>query len=409
MRLLKSPLYQVNVDNYDAESKRIFILILLIVPIGQLAIDIYLPSLPSMALYFHISNSMMRWSLTVYLLGFGSSQIIYGQLADKFGRKVILCFGLSVYLLGSLICAFSHFASIFLMARLIQGVGIGCGPVVTKAMAGDVFSGTKLTKTALYMTISWALTPIIAPAFGGYIQDTLGWQANFLFLTLYAGIVFIFVIIFMPETYQSDNHQKNQIKYLIYENLSVLSNRFFLSYLLLMTTSFALLISFSCLGPFLLQSGLGLTAVLYGRYVLFVGVAYLFGTLLNRYLIDKFDINKLLSFGINFVMVTAISMLIAAIFISMTTLSIMLPTCFIAFGIGFIYPNAMAKALSIFPERRGMTAAILSWIPMLGCSITSALLTQLDTFAQLPLAITFVLLSLSQWLLFALAYRYKLN
>ncbi len=155
-------------------------LVLMIIPLSQIAVDMYLPSLPAMAKHWHVSSTSMQLSFTFYLLTLGVSQLFYGPLSDRYGRKPLLLVGLVVYLIGSLVCALSLMPNMLYMGRALQGLGAGSMFVISNAALSDVFSGSALARRVTWNSLVWSLVPILAPAVGGFVQEYLGWQANFI-------------------------------------------------------------------------------------------------------------------------------------------------------------------------------------------------------------------------------------
>lgn len=359
--------------NYVAK----LILICLIVTIGQLSLDIYLPSLPEMATAFGSSDTLMQWTITTYLIGFGLSQIFYGHFLGRFGKKNSLLFGLLLFICATLACMMAGDITLLLLFRFLQGCGAGCCPVTGKAIVGDDFSGAALNKAATYMTISWALSPIFAPVLGGYIQHYINWNTNFLFLACYGAIIFLLIAFFM----KYDKPKKTQVNTsnsFFKSNLSVLSNASFTGCLLLMTLGFALLISFSLLGPFLFQDYFGLSALNYGQLAFFVGLSYLLGTIFCRLVINQ--LTTIFLFVVSMLSVVIISLL-AMILYAYTDhqlVLVMLVVCFITFIVGIIYPSSLARAMSESGQNRGVASAILGWLPMAGIALYSVFISKIN-------------------------------
>ncbi|WP_139121764.1 MFS transporter, partial [Piscirickettsia litoralis] len=199
------------ITTQDNKKALILFFILLIVPIGQVAIDIYLPSLPHISQELNIATSATQWSLTIYLLSSGISQFFYGPISDSLGRKPILCFGLVIFFIGSLVTALAQGEISLLLGRLLQGLGIGAGAVIANSMVGDSFSGVRLAKVTSLSSFAYGISPIIAPFIGGLIQIHLGWRFNFYFLLVIALISLLLVIPLLPETLKKQSKQTLKI------------------------------------------------------------------------------------------------------------------------------------------------------------------------------------------------------
>jgi MFS family permease len=160
----------------------IFILLVVLCPLGQVSIDFYSTSLPSIAKSFHIDNNTVGIITTAYLFAYGIGQVIHGILCDILGRKKLLSFMLPLYILATLAPPFCTSIYTIAIARFVQGISIAAVSVSVKAIAADTFKGTKLTKIISLLTVIWGLSPILAPFIGSLIQTFLGWKWCFYIL-----------------------------------------------------------------------------------------------------------------------------------------------------------------------------------------------------------------------------------
>jgi multidrug resistance protein len=162
------------------------VLICLFASAGQLAIDIYVPALPEMARFFATSPQAIQSSVSGYMVAFALGQLIFGPLADAYGRKPVLAFGLVIYTIGCLLSLAAPNLETFILARCLQGFGIATTNLLAKAIITDSFTGQALLHAFTYMSIAWGLAPIIAPVIGAHLQTWFGWQACLVFLLIYS-------------------------------------------------------------------------------------------------------------------------------------------------------------------------------------------------------------------------------
>lgn len=163
-----------------------------LVAFGPLSTDMYLPSLPAMKAEFGASVSDVQLTLSIFLAGFAVSQLLYGPLSDRFGRRPILIFGIFAYGIASVACFLATSIEMLIVARFFQAFGACSGPVLGRAIVRDVFGQDRAAQVLAYMGSAMALAPAVAPLAGGYLQVWFGWQASFVFL---AGFAFLLVLL----------------------------------------------------------------------------------------------------------------------------------------------------------------------------------------------------------------------
>ncbi|MCP4473120.1 MAG: multidrug effflux MFS transporter [Gammaproteobacteria bacterium] len=173
-------------------KQTLFTILLLLGSIGQVAADLYLPSLPAISTSLAVSINSVQWSVSAYMWGFALSQLIYGPLSDGIGRKKPLLFGMSLALLGSIICLSAQSIDWLIIGRFTQGIGAGSGVILTRVIMRDIYSGSQLAKFGSYLSVAGVPIMAGAPLMGGIIEHILGWRANFVLLTLYAFISILY-------------------------------------------------------------------------------------------------------------------------------------------------------------------------------------------------------------------------
>lgn len=254
---------------FTTEKKKIIAVLFLMITLGQFGIDLYLPSIPLIASNLNSTLSTIQLTIPLYLLGFGISQLFYGPMGDVLGRKPVLYFGLSVFLLGSLGCLFSNHALLILFFRTIQGLGIGAAIVKVRAIVRDAFQGKQMARVSAWLVIVWSVTPIVAPVLGGYIQSYLGWRANFAAMFLYALLTGFLIILFLPETLDKHKRIKSTLISTARVYKKIFFDRTFICFSLMSSLCFSYFISYATVSPSLFQIELGLTPVTYG-WMLFI-------------------------------------------------------------------------------------------------------------------------------------------
>lgn len=168
---------------------RTILLACLIISIGQLSMGLVFPSLPWIAKDFSISLDQAQLLVSVYLLGFGPSQFIYGPISDALGRKKVLLTGLLIALSGLMvIIVLKDSFNGMILGRFLQGLGTGCCAVLARASTRDRYSGAQLPVALSYIAMAASITPLVAPVIGGFINYHFGWSMVFVSLLGYVAI-----------------------------------------------------------------------------------------------------------------------------------------------------------------------------------------------------------------------------
>jgi DHA1 family bicyclomycin/chloramphenicol resistance-like MFS transporter len=158
-------------ENTSRKKNFYLILILgLLTAIGPFSIDMYLPAFPDIAKNLHTTVAQVTLSLSSFFIGISAGQLLYGPLLERFGRKKPLYIGLCIYLLASLGCAFAASVNALIVLRLLQALGGCVGMVASRAMVRDLFEVKENAKIFSTLMLVVAVSPIIAPTLGGYIQ-----------------------------------------------------------------------------------------------------------------------------------------------------------------------------------------------------------------------------------------------
>lgn len=252
---------------YNAEKIKpnlLVIFIILLMTISQMAVTIYIPALPSISKDLHASNSLVQFSLLSYIFAYGCSQFFYGPLSDIYGRRIIVLIGLGIFIIASAMAIFSENIWFFIIARILQGIGIGSCDTMGRAIMCDAFKGKKFVHAASYISMASTLTPLLAPILGGYFTVLIDWHACFTFLFIYGLISFVLLQRYLPETKNPELPVLKSLKGIINTYIFIVRNQIFLGFFIPGLISFFGEILYNMVSPFLLQNRLGLTPVVFG-------------------------------------------------------------------------------------------------------------------------------------------------
>jgi len=158
--------------------------------LGPFSIDTYMPSFPSIGRALAATPLEVQQSLSAYLIPFAGMMLFHGALADSFGRRPVILWGLVIFALASVGCALSQSLPQLLMFRALQGMSAGTGMVAGRAMIRDIYAGHHAQRVMSMVTMIFGLAPAIAPILGGWLEVWFGWRSIFVFLALFGALLF---------------------------------------------------------------------------------------------------------------------------------------------------------------------------------------------------------------------------
>lgn len=356
-------------------ATRTLLLVTALVSMGVLSMAMYTPSLPAIRAEFGVREADVQLTLTLFLVGFSSAQLLFGPVSDRFGRKPVLLGGLALYAVASILCALA--AGIFELqaGRLLQGFAACVGPVVGRAVVRDLFDGPEAAKAFSLIGTVLAVVPALAPIIGGIIQTRFGWEAAFWALTI-AGVVLLVVThAALPETIRERNpHALQPVRLLrIYRDL--LSNGHFMGHALTTGLIFSGFFAYFTDAPFLFIGELGLSADLFGFLLVFTVIGYAVGNFTAGRMAGRMASRTQILIATGFCVTGAV--LLLALSGTLSVPRVIGPMCIYALGFGFCLPACMAEALRPFPRVAGSASAVLGFFQF-GCAgLTSALVQPL--------------------------------
>ncbi len=260
---------------------------------NSLAIDIMLPALQQIGSSLGVMNENHRqYVVTAYLIGFGSAQLIYGPLSDRFGRRMPLLIGINVYVVSAFgIALIPSFAGL-LTLRFIQGLGSAATRVITVSIVRDVFGGRLMAEVMSLIMMVFMIVPVIAPGSGQIIMLVSTWHMIFVFIGTMATLVGLWMYFRLPETLKPENVRPLTIQSIASGFKIVLTNRVALCYTLASTFLFGALFGFINSAQQIYSGiyGLGVyTPVAFGGVALFMALS----SFINSQLVGRFGMRRL--------------------------------------------------------------------------------------------------------------------
>lgn len=359
-----------------------------LVALGPISTDMYLPSLPALRRVFASDVASVQLTLSVFIAGFGLSQLIYGPLSDRFGRRPVLLVGVALFLLASVACALAQSIPQLVVARLFQAVGACAGPALGRAVVRDIYGRERAARALAYIGAAMGLVPAAAPILGGYLALWFGWRANFVFLAGYGVVVLALVWLVLRETNKWRQPEALQPRRLLGNYRRLLGDGRYLGYVLAVAFSYATLFAFLSSGAFVLIDFMGVRPERFGLLFAVIVSGYMAGTLFAGRLTMRIGLDRMIARASLAGFVIALAMAGLAWSGVDSVAAVIAPMTLYMVAMGIILPNGLAGAVGPYPRMAGAASAMLGFVQMAVASLAGAAAGLLDDGTQRAMVTT---------------------
>lgn len=384
----------------ELSSRQINLLILMLAALtamAPLAIDAYLPAMPSIASQLHVAIHDVELSLSLFLGGFAMGQIVGGPLSDRFGRRRVIFLGISLFIIGTTGIALSNVIESIWLWRVFQALGGGLAIVNASAVIRDISSGRDSARHMSQMAIIMMVAPLMAPLIGMVLLHLAGWRAIFIFLLIYALLLGWMLIRYLPETHKRSTIAKSPFK----RYAEVLTHRHAMGFLLAQCCSYGALFTFITASPTVYMGYFDVSETIY---------PFLFGANVIVMVIFNRVNMRLLHFqppavllGIGQLLQLTVGLLLLAYVLLSNDIQLWLLVVGIMLFIGFqglTVANAVASTVEFFPHSAATATALLGSCGFLTGAASGWLVTSLSDGSPFPM-----ILVMSLCAVFGLAFK----
>ena len=368
----------MNDHRHLVDSKRKFVFLIMVLgsvtAIGSLTIDMYLPAFSAISKNLAAPENLVQLSLTTYFIGLALSQLLYGPIIDRYGKKFPLYFGLMLFIISSIACCFATNIYELIFFRFFQAMGACVGIVAPRAIVRDIFSAQESARVFSHLMLVMGLGPILAPLVGSVILGMFGWKAIFVFLTAF-GIFCLAVTHFaIPQTTPPNKEEK--ISQALKKYWEILQDRNFLVASFTGSLVLSGLFAYITASAFAYIEYFHLSAKRFSLIFSLNAFGFIAASQINAYLLKKISLERILSKILYLPMIAGIALIIVGLkFPSFWPFTITL--FFFIASIGAIVPNTTALALSKQTKRSGSSSALLGAIQFSFATAMSFLISNL--------------------------------
>jgi DHA1 family bicyclomycin/chloramphenicol resistance-like MFS transporter len=327
----------------------------------------------------------VQFTVSSYLIGFAVGQVLYGPLSDRYGRRPVLFAALALYIIGSGICAVTQSIDPLIGARFLQGIGGSGSVVLSRAIVRDLYSGVRAARELSLMGSISAFAPIVAPMIGGVLQTAFGWRASFVVMGFAAVAAFLMAARLLPETLRLRAGESFSLPFLIKGYASVLRHRSFLAYLCIITTSYAGLFAWVSGAAVVLEGVYGLSPATFGFTFALGAAGYMVGATIATRHVLRLGLDRMMGLGVTALAAGGLG-LAAAVAAHINGVWLVAAMAVYLAGLGLAMPQAMAGALTPFPDRAGTAASLLGVVQQTVAAAVAAVLGNYLGASAWPLA-----------------------
>lgn len=374
-----------------SRSKRLWMAVVLgsLAAFGPLSIDMYLPAFPDLARDFHTSPTLVQFSLTFFLLGLSSGQLLAGPLSDVFGRRKPLLIGLIIYFVVSLLCVFSPSIWMFILLRLIQGLAASAGVVISRAIVRDLYAGSELTKFYALLALVNGLAPILAPIVGAQLLKMISWNGLFVIISV-IGLIMFFVVLFgLPETLHEERRSSGGIKNTFMTFRNLILDQSFIGYALAQGLVFAAMFAYISGSPFVVQTIYGGSPTMFSLIFAVNAVGIMIASQTTGRLAGRIHESQLFVFGLGISFIGGLCLL-ALIIMQMSLYIILVPLFFVVASVGVTNTAGFSLAMQKQGENAGSASALLGVLTLALGAIAAPLVGLGGEHTAIPMGIVIV-------------------
>ena len=369
--------------------RHLVLLLGMLTAFGPVSIDMYLPAFPQITRELAARPGAVPFTLAAFLFGAAFSQVFYGSLADRFGRRRPLLAGCCLYAIGSLGCAFAPSMHVLLAARLVQALGGAAGMVIARAVVRDVFDERHSAHIFSQLMLVMGVAPILAPWIGGQLLVLGSWRLIFLVLAGFGGICFAASACGLPETLPSEKRIRHGMPGVLRTFGELLGNRRFLGYALIAGctagTNFAYIS-----GASLVYIELhGVSPQHFGFFFAANALGLIGASQCNRLLLRRFTPEAILARSLTVNMLAGVVLVFcgATGWGGLPALALLL---FVGLSsVGLSFPNLTAAGLAPFGRAAGSASAVLGTLQFAVGGFAGALVGLLHNGTALPMTAVF--------------------
>jgi MFS transporter, DHA1 family, multidrug resistance protein len=355
--------------------------------LGPFAVDTYLPAFPGIAASTGATPVQMQQTLSAYLFGFAFMNLFHGALADSFGRRPVVLWGVAVFTLASVGCAMSDGIGSLIFFRALQGLSTGAGIVVSRAVIRDLFAPADAQRMMSQVTIYFGVAPAIAPMIGGLLYVHGDWHAIFWLLAAIGAAMWFANWRLLPETLHPTLRQPFNVRHLMRGYREMTSSLRFLLLCFASGVPFNGMFLYVLSSPTFLGEHLGLAPTEFFWFFLVTIAGIMGGAWVSGRVAGRISRRRQIRIGLGIMVLVSLFNVAANMMYPAVFPWAMLPIGVFAFGWALMVPVVTLMVLDLFPHRRGMASSLQAVIGSVANGIVAGVVAPAVMHSTVSLAL----------------------
>ncbi len=386
---------------WKAPRRALAVLLAALGMLGPFSIDTYLPAFSGIARALDATPVQMQQTLSAYLFGFAFMNLFHGALADSYGRRPVVLWGVGVFALASVGCALAPTIGWLVFFRALQGLSTGAGIVVSRAVIRDLFPPEDAQRMMSQVTIYFGIAPAVAPMIGGWLFVHVDWHGIFWLLAVIGVLLWLGNWKFLPETLHHSHRQPFEFAHLMRGYSQLLSDPRFLLLALASGVPFNGMFLYVLSAPEFLGTHLGLAPTEFFWFFMLTISGIMAGAWVSGRLAGRIAPRRQVRHGFVVMFVVATLNLLANLVFAPSASWALLPLALFAFGWALNVPVVTLMVLDLYPHRRGMASSLQAVVGSVANGLVAGVIAPLVMHSTVGLAATslaMLCVGLAAWL-----------
>jgi MFS transporter, DHA1 family, multidrug resistance protein len=367
---------------------RLAIVLGLLSCVGPFAIDMMLPAMPAIAASFSAEAAAAQWTISAFFLAFGLSQLFWGPWSDAVGRRKPIFFGVSLFTLASIACAFAPSLEWLIVARFVQGIGAAVVMVVPRAIIRDTLTGTDATRLMALVMLVISVSPMLAPLLGSGVIAFASWHWIFGVLAIAGLASLTLTATMLPETLKAADAVPVNLANMVAGTKTLFSSKSFLGLTFIGGFGMASFFVFIAYASFVYTSQFGLTPTQFSIAFAINAIGFFASSQFAATLGERHGMPSVVKWAVAGFAASTITLLILTL-TGLTTLPVLIGMLLLSNAcLGLVIPSTMVMALDEHGEIAGLASSIGGTLQMLAGTLMTGLTAPFFDSTARPMVIT---------------------